>query len=130
MVTESIWSKAQVTVSEILFYIWDPIGVNRNLSCRDEYDIYVPIITAYLINRYPQSSVDALLRFIMEECIGVRLAKPARRKAQHLQAMNMLMQWQSRFMSICSQVGSNSPKFPIDGSFMEQLEWSLSCSKR
>lgn len=30
-------------VREVLWTQWDPIGVNENDQCRDEYDDYVPI---------------------------------------------------------------------------------------
>lgn len=36
-------------VAEVLFREWDPIGVNDNELCRDEYDNYVPGIVALLL---------------------------------------------------------------------------------
>ena len=36
-------------VRELLFYEWDPIGVNDNPQCRDEYDGYAPAIVRLLL---------------------------------------------------------------------------------
>jgi hypothetical protein len=35
-------------VRDVLFREWDPIGVNDNESCRDEYDSYAPTICRWL----------------------------------------------------------------------------------
>jgi hypothetical protein len=37
-----------VAVQEILFREWDPISVNGNELCRDEYDSYAPTIRRWL----------------------------------------------------------------------------------
>jgi hypothetical protein len=33
-----------LAVQDVLFSEWDPIGVNVNERCRDEYDAYAPMI--------------------------------------------------------------------------------------
>ena len=38
------------TVQEILFREWDPIGVNDNELCQDEYDCYVPTVVQLLLS--------------------------------------------------------------------------------
>lgn len=35
-------------VQDVLFREWDPIGVNSNAFCRNEYDSYAPTICDYL----------------------------------------------------------------------------------
>lgn len=35
-------------VKDILFHEWDPIGVNDNPLCRNEYDSYATTIVRYL----------------------------------------------------------------------------------
>ena len=37
-----------IVVREILFREWDPIGVNQNEACRNEYDSYAPTICQHL----------------------------------------------------------------------------------
>jgi hypothetical protein len=37
-----------VAVQEVLFREWDPIGVNKNELCRDEYASYAPTICRWL----------------------------------------------------------------------------------
>jgi hypothetical protein len=37
-----------LAVQEILFREWDPIGVNGNELCRNEYDSYAPTICRWL----------------------------------------------------------------------------------
>lgn len=37
-----------LAVQEVLFREWDPIGVNDNELCRDEYNSYAPTICEWL----------------------------------------------------------------------------------
>lgn len=37
-----------LAVRDVLFREWDPIGVNRNEMCRNEYDSYAPTICRLL----------------------------------------------------------------------------------
>ena len=37
-----------LAVRNVLFREWDPIGVNTNELCRDEYDSYAPTICRWL----------------------------------------------------------------------------------
>ena len=37
-----------LAVQDVLFREWDPIGVNGNESCRNEYDSYAPTICRWL----------------------------------------------------------------------------------
>lgn len=96
MQSVEVQSEMETRVSEILFYVWDPIGVNGMTSCRDEYEHYVPIISAYLLNNFSEAGVDDLMMFIMDECIGVGLTNVPRRKYQHLQTIRMLMEWKKK----------------------------------
>lgn len=131
MQSDKVRSEMETRVSEILFYVWDPIGVNRMPACRNEYEQYVPIISAYLLHEFVTAGVDALMIFIMEEYIGVGLLKLPRRKSQHLETIRMLMEWKTDFFSKYPCAKSAAPKFPKDESFLNQLDWSLnSGSKR
>lgn len=37
-------SKLYKRIDEVLFYVWDPIGINDSPYARDEYHSYIPII--------------------------------------------------------------------------------------
>ena len=123
MQVERIRMEMETRVSEILFYVWDPIGVNGIPACRDEYESYVRIVSAYLLHNFSEAGVDALLMYIMEEYIGVGLSKPPRRKHQHLQTMRMLMEWRSDFVELYD-VKDAAPHFPKNARFLEQIDWS------
>jgi hypothetical protein len=125
MQSVEVQSEMETRVSEILFYVWDPIGVNGMTSCRDEYEHYVPIISAYLLNNFSEAGVDDLMMFIMDECIGVGLTNVPRRKYQHLQTIRMLMEWKKDLFSKYPDAKSAAPKFPKDESFLEQINWSI-----
>lgn len=124
MQTDAARSEMEIRVSEVLFYVWDPIGVKGMPSCRDEYDDYVSIVSAYLLHGFTQLGVDALLMHIMEETIGGGLTKQPRRKSQHLETMRMLMEWKQDFFAKYPNAKSAAPKFPKDESFFVQMEWS------
>ncbi len=53
--------------SEVLHYVWDPIGVAGIAESRDEYDSYVPPIFARVIEKASASEIaDVLDRFALE----------------------------------------------------------------
>ena len=127
MQSEVVRAEMESRVSEILFYVWDPIGVNGMPSCRDEYQSYVSIVSAYLLHNFAEAGLDALLMFIMEEYIGVNLVKTPRRKHQHLETLRMLMEWRQDSFQKYPDAKSFAPKFPKDASFLDQIAWSQHC---
>jgi hypothetical protein len=127
MQSDKVRSEMETRVSEILFYVWDPIGVNGMTACRDEYEHYVPIVSAYLLHRFEEIGLDALMMFIMEEYIGLRLSSTPRRKYQHQETMRMLMDWKADLFCKYPDARSAAPKFPKDESFQHQLDWSRNC---
>ena len=48
-------------VSDILFREWDPIGVNDETLCRDEYDGYVPAVVQLLLSGADEHKLAARL---------------------------------------------------------------------
>ena len=57
-------------IDEILFWVWDPIGISTECATRGEYEIYVPkILELVLSNEKPEPIADAL-REIAETKIG------------------------------------------------------------
>lgn len=44
-------------ISEILYYIWDPIGVNGFVETRAEYDSYVPEVRNLLLDHASEKDI-------------------------------------------------------------------------
>lgn len=49
-------------VDEVLFYIWDPIGIKDQLSIRDEYRAYVQRTCELLL----QKDVEQIVKYLIE----------------------------------------------------------------
>lgn len=60
----------QRRVDEVLFYVWDPIGVVDEPYARAEYESYVPRVLELLISQDDPSPIAAYLA----EVIGSRMA--------------------------------------------------------
>ena len=58
-------------VKDILFREWDPIGVNDNELCRDEYDGYVPGLVQALLAGADEHKLAAWLRRVQSESMGM-----------------------------------------------------------
>ena len=125
---ENILVELHMRVSEVLFYVWDPIGVNGMVACRDEYDDYVALIAAYLLRDCERSSLDALLTFIMSECM--ELAKSSGRKSQHLNALNALLEWKECILANGTCLKELGSKFSMDDAFFTQIAWSREEARR
>ena len=60
-----------LAVQEILFLEWDPIGVNDNEHCRDEYDSYAPTICRWLRERVDEYKLSAHLSQLQRHSMGM-----------------------------------------------------------
>lgn len=67
MTTDSLLS----AVREILFREWDPIGVNDNERCRDEYDSYAPTICWLLRQGIDEQRLAAHLSRLQRVSMGI-----------------------------------------------------------
>ncbi len=77
--------------SEVLHYIWDPIGVAGSPATRDEYDSYVPPIFALVNGNAPASKIASALEQIVSERMELT---PDRAKAQEV--ARLLLEWRDR----------------------------------
>ena len=118
-----IQSKLESCVSEVLLYVWDPIGVNQLPSCRDEYDNYVPIVVAYIRRSYREIGLDALLRYIMEDHMGLNFDRP-HRKNRHHETLRILLAWYADLKPEIIASRHIAPQFPEEEDFATQLDWS------
>ena len=48
-------------INEVLFYVWDPIGVCNEPAARDEYDSYVPQVFSILNKSNPEDNLKQYL---------------------------------------------------------------------
>jgi len=58
-------------VDEVLYYVWDPIGVAYSPAARDEYLSYLPKVFAMLQEGMDASSVAAYLDSVATESMGL-----------------------------------------------------------
>ena len=58
-------------VKEVLFCEWDPIGVNDDERCRNEYDSYAPTICRMLEAGAEESKLAAHLRQLRINAMGL-----------------------------------------------------------
>ncbi|MFO0891716.1 MAG: hypothetical protein U0790_21550 [Isosphaeraceae bacterium] len=77
-------SHLRPVVSEILFREWDPIGVNENDECRDEYEAYVTAVVQWLLSGADESRLASGLGQIQQVGMGMSVIDEAlhRRGAQ------------------------------------------------
>jgi hypothetical protein len=117
-------TKLERCVSEILFYVWDPIGVNGMAACRDEYDGYVPLIVAYLRRNRNEFSLNAVMMHLVQNEIGYGNYKAPRRTHQHREALRALLEWQQDLKEEILASQDLAPPFPEDEDFGTQVDWS------
>lgn len=68
------------SVEETLFHEWDPIGINANPQCRDEYDSHAPTICRFLLEGADEYKLTALLARIERDSIGRPFTDPERNR--------------------------------------------------
>ncbi len=58
-------------IDEILFYIWDPIGISRSDWARDEYQAYLPKVFGMIMEKRPTSDIVDYLVKIEADHMGL-----------------------------------------------------------
>lgn len=72
-------------ISEVLYYNWDPIGVNDfGPESRDEYDSYVPKLVKAIIDGATVADIEKILYRIETEAMEVRGIGDARKAVAEL----------------------------------------------
>jgi hypothetical protein len=64
----------QQRIDEVLYYVWDPIGVSDSPSARSEYSSYVKVILKYVLLEDLDKVTNQLNR-IQSESIGLSIDK-------------------------------------------------------
>jgi hypothetical protein len=60
-----------LAVQEVLFREWDPIGVNDNQLCQDEYDSYAPTICRWLLEGVDEHKLTRHLSQLQRVSMGM-----------------------------------------------------------
>jgi hypothetical protein len=60
-------------VDEVLYYVWDPIGVSDEPYARGEYENYVPNVLQLVINHDDINPISDHLASIVKERMGLSL---------------------------------------------------------
>ena len=58
-------------VDEVLYYVWDPIGVSEEPFARAEYESYVPKVLQLVVDHDDQAPISAYLADIVKTQIGL-----------------------------------------------------------
>ena len=58
-------------VDEVLYYVWDPIGLVPNAATRDQYQRYLPKVFSMLQEGADASSIAAYLDNVATERMGL-----------------------------------------------------------
>ena len=80
--TADPYTRVYNRVDEILYYVWDPIGVSGATAARDEYDSYVPTIVKMLFDGADAGAIAEYLRKIESESMGLSLVDPSGKRRQ------------------------------------------------
>lgn len=65
-------------VKEVLFQEWDPIGINSNPACSEEYDSYVSTIVRFLQAGADEYKIAEHLRNLQRVSMGLSSANEER----------------------------------------------------
>lgn len=83
-------------VDEILYYIWDPIGVAAEPSTRDEYERYVAGLISLLETNADSKQIAAYLDDIAKNCLGLQT-----NEKHSLGVARLVLAWKSWLIRRC-----------------------------
>lgn len=73
---------------EVLYYLWDPIGVSDSPEAREEYETYLPKIFGLVVEQKPRAEIERHLAQIVIERMGLR-----NNKEKNLEVIAILEKW-------------------------------------
>uniref|UniRef100_UPI003F4960A5 hypothetical protein n=1 Tax=Cupriavidus necator TaxID=106590 RepID=UPI003F4960A5 len=77
-------------VDEVLYYVWDPIGVARSPAARNEYQGYLPEVFSMLLQGADASTIAAYLDAVATDRMGLH------DQGQHSKrAAELLLDWKT-----------------------------------
>jgi hypothetical protein len=82
-------------VDEVLYYVWDPIGVCSYPEARDEYQSYIPQIFSMLKNTKTKKEIVEYLTNLSKDQMGLDLAVD---KTEDV--ADLLIQWKEIILDI------------------------------
>src|SRR5262245_54795613 len=73
-------SNLLVAIEEVLFREWDPIGVNDNELCRDEYDNYAKSLLRLLSDGADEFKIASRLCFLQRSSMALSVVDEERNR--------------------------------------------------
>ena len=83
-------SRLHPAISEVLHYIWDPIGVAGVPEARDEYDGYVNAVLSLLRSEATEAEIVDYLVDVENNSMGLERAR-----ASSEEAVRLLLRWRA-----------------------------------
>lgn len=81
----NVEDELNLRVNEVLYYLWDPIGVNDlGPAARDEYDSYVAEITKAILKGADSEEISVMLRKIETEWMEIEGKAETRKEVAEL----------------------------------------------
>ncbi|WP_233841718.1 hypothetical protein [Dyella sp. 2HG41-7] len=80
-------------IDEILFYVWDPIGVARVPQARDEYENYVPQIFRRLKATTGGQDIAEYLHWLSTEHMGLEA-----NQVHDAEVVKLLLRWRNHLV--------------------------------
>ena len=111
-------------VSEILFYVWDPVGVCPNPSCRNEYDGYVCILSIYLAKEYSKDRLRRLMLYILEEYMALPIDGNEKNQKTFDLVIELLIEWRDIVKEHSYADLIEYMSVEVSGEFVDQVKWS------
>lgn len=80
--TADPYTRVHNRVDEILYYVWDPIGVAGAASARDEYSSHVPTVVKMLFDGADAGAIARYLGQVESESMGLSMVDPSGKRRQ------------------------------------------------
>lgn len=74
-------------IDEILFYVWDPIGISRTDWARDEYQAYLPRVFRMVVDQAPTKEVADYLITIEADHMGLERRDGIEKRTEEVVAL-------------------------------------------
>lgn len=77
-------------VDEVLYYVWDPIGVSGVPQARDEYHAYLPHVFALVRDGSDANEIAQYLSRVISDRIELNM-----HSKHNLEVANLLLEWRT-----------------------------------
>ena len=92
-------------VDEVLYYIWDPIGVSTSPCARTEYYSYLPVVYSMLKSTDDGKDIKDYLSLIETEHMGLGIRIGMEKRLN--QVADTLLEYRNQIIPACRKSGSS-----------------------